>query len=1159
MDEKRPSTSSGRLSGLPRPSSRLPLPRTSGLLTAPGGGGGAGTGVIRPSPSKEGLRGLTQSTISDIRAANPRLRASSSRDKLNNASANANALRKPQRSVAPPVSSQAAVRGVRNRSASREPAPVPRENDDGRFKRPLAPRRKQSGQLSVATSQVTTALEGDYLQDALPILMSSTEEGVTFDTIRSQAKQTRPSLSERTIETLSRLPSSPAFKRHESDFFGSDGARRPSSRAGSGGSRPGSSYQSDGSTGMPLSRPGSSSGPSDGLHTNSRAPTNTYKPPLLTVQDTPNQRTTAMKTPSIKPSNSLKLTSASSKLQSRPSLSASIGPRTPSPEKQVAASVSRYGSKTLAARPLKPRASIHGLFKKPSMSSLDKPAATSELSVRTPQKASRASLSVKSTATSGEDRTLSSASMVSTALTVDSVEEAPATTARKSSAALREQIAKAKAARRTASRQVSGAAMPSTEETLVVSTNFELSDDPFGQKQLESSNRKVLASRISQARTSGKLNIGAMGLKEIPEEVLKMYDLDTIGQNDVSWAETVDLTRFVAAGNELETIDVSVFPDIDPSAVADDEDSQGHQFAGLESLDLHGNTLISVPMGLRRLHQLTSLNLAQNKLANNCLEVISQISTLRDLKLGNNLLCGPIDPCFSNLENLEILDLRGNNITALPEGVGNLSRLRILNLNQNSFESLPFKSLSKLPLTELLAHKNKLKGTLIEADVDCLNQLHTLDVSANQLTLLEPIDTAKPVSLPSLHQLTLSMNRLTMLPDMTSWKNLLSLTADENSIAAIPTGFTGLEKLRHVDFTSNDIRVIPPEIARMDGLALLRITGNPLRDKKFTSLTTEELKATLALRLEPIPAEDDGGIEQFGNGFDPSGGRSRAGYQPSTETAVTSLDDNDSSRSENDDFATPPTSAPASPVRSRSQTISNQTWPIKNGGILDRSNTQSSSLHPVICSKIAASQGIREIRLQHNTFTSFPNSLSFFSDTLTSLSMSHNQLVGESFLNEELDLTALKELDLSHNHITGLGPLTTNLRAPNLQRLDVSCNRIVGLPVLRDFFPSLSIFLAANNHMEELDPDTIKGMKIVDASDNDIAHLNPRIGLLGGTGNLERLNVTGNRFRVPRWNVLDRGTEATLRWLRGRVPYAEMAEWRAKAGNAEEDDFAELD
>lgn len=100
-----------------------------------------------------------------------------------------------------------------------------------------------------------------------------------------------------------------------------------------------------------------------------------------------------------------------------------------------------------------------------------------------------------------------------------------------------------------------------------------------------------------------------MGLKEIPTEVLKMYDLESLDRPGGAWAESVDLTRFVAADNELETIDDAIFPDTDPSDLANEDESEGRLFGGLESLDLHGNTLIALPMGLRRLQLLTSLNL----------------------------------------------------------------------------------------------------------------------------------------------------------------------------------------------------------------------------------------------------------------------------------------------------------------------------------------------------------------------------------------------------------------------------------------------------------------------------------------------------------------------------------------------------------------------
>ena len=427
--------------------------------------------------------------------------------------------------------------------------------------------------------------------------------------------------------------------------------------------------------------------------------------------------------------------------------------------------------------------------------------------------------------------------------------------------------------------------------------------------------------------------------------------------------------------------------------------------------------------------------------------------------------------------------------------------------------------------------------------------------------------------MPAVHQVCLSMNRLQSLPDISKWTNLLTLAADENSINAIPDGFTGLKQLRSVDFSSNDIRIIPPEIGRMENLVMLRLSGNPLREKKFSTMNTDDLKELLAQRLEPPPShlELDGaptaalssrGAKEHGNQF----AVASAPGAKSTDPAG-AVDDMDDSRSDLDDFATPPTSAPGSPARSRSHTLSNQAWPVKPGGVLDRSNTQSSSLHPVICSKLAASHKVYEIQLHHNLLASLPESLTFFAGTLSALSLAHNQLVGETYMggpsgNAGLDLPVLKELNLGSNHITGLGPLIAHLHAPKLQKLDVSCNRIAALPSgtqIRDTFPDLTVLLMANNHLAELDPEAIKGMRIVDAGNNDIAHLNPRIGLLGGVGGLERLDVSGNRFRVPRWNVLERGTEATLRWLRGRIPVAEMGAWKGEDGDDHETSMADLD
>ncbi|KAM0557012.1 hypothetical protein ACHAPJ_005692 [Fusarium lateritium] len=1152
-------SSQKRMSAIPR-LSKLPLPRPTSGIPKPTSALPRPASTIRPSPSRESLGGelrnprLRPSLSRDqLRTGQPdlqqraqRLRPTASREQLNTGTRRTSLISRPPAQLSPAKPPAKRVPSTPHRSIERQADIIEEQSTtppydppgeaigveyDGHiFPRQLTLTRRPSEVFAVSPLYDPANNIFDPNNSRPPT--ASTDDDDRFDTIRARPRKARPSLSERTIETLANIPSSPALsKKSSTNFFDQGRSRsragsRPRSRADSGASRPGSSYASDASTRLsskPGSRPGSSSGQSDHGFANFRASASAYRPPLTTIDGTPQKRSSAIvnRTPN-------------SRVQG------------PSPGKPTMPTP-KSGSKSMAARPAKPRAPVKGLFKKPSLPALGKNSLNGGADRR---------VSVNSSSTGSWDGTIpSSASSHNTSLTAESAEPGTPPSARKSSAALREQIAKAKAAKRAQMKAASGIQTQThqeEEEAPIVpsDTGFDFGvnhDDPFNLNRGQDPKKKVLQNRVSTARTTGRLNIAALHLKEIPVEVLKMYDLESIGTFDGSWAESIDLTRFVAADNELEELDDFIFPDSNPGSFDEAQASQGNIFAGLETLDMHGNLLVNVPLGLRRLTCLTSLNLSSNRLTNNSLDTISQVSSLRDLKLANNLFYGPLNPILSSLSELEILDVHGNNISALPSKIENMSRLRILNLSENSFESLPFDSLASLPITELNVRKNKLKGTLIEEPIGCLPQLHTLDASLNQLERLVPLGSA--IDLPVLHSLSLSMNRLQGLPDMTTWTNLLTLSVEENSISGIPNSFMSLEKLRHADFSSNDIRVIPPEVSRMDNLTMMRLSGNPLRDKKFVSITTEDLKEVLAGRLEPPPPYQEPaaqvGILDILSDAKVADANIR---QPSNVDATRFEEDDYRS---DDDFATPPQSPSrsrshtVSSRRSRSHTLSNQTWPVKPGGILDRSQTESSSLHPVVCSKVAAEHRVRQVFLQNNLFATLPNSLSFFAETLTALSLSHNQLLGEAYLTEDLELPALREISLASNHITGLGALTRYLHAPALEKIDVSLNRVNSLPTdLKEAFPSLNVLLASNNHIVDLEPEMIKGLKIVDVSSNDIAHLNPRLGLLGGSGGLERFEVSGNRFRVPRWNVIERGTDATLRWLRGRVPVAEMASWQ---------------
>lgn len=110
-------------------------------------------------------------------------------------------------------------------------------------------------------------------------------------------------------------------------------------------------------------------------------------------------------------------------------------------------------------------------------------------------------------------------------------------------------------------------------------------------------------------RIMGWFNIVVLNLKEILVEVMKMYDLESIGVNDGSWVESVDVICFVVVDNEFEILDDFIFLDYVLSDLDDDSDGLGNIFGGLENFDLYNNLLVNVFLGFCRFNYLIFLNL----------------------------------------------------------------------------------------------------------------------------------------------------------------------------------------------------------------------------------------------------------------------------------------------------------------------------------------------------------------------------------------------------------------------------------------------------------------------------------------------------------------------------------------------------------------------
>ncbi|CAK3913729.1 Leucine-rich repeat-containing 40 [Lecanosticta acicola] len=844
----------------------------------------------------------------------------------------------------------------------------------------------------------------------------------------------RPSLSHRTLESLQSIPLTPKERRRSSFFNPPESPMGPPPR-------PGSSLSSRNGS---RSRPGTSDG--------------TFPKPLGRSAS-PGKKIPATAQPTTRIAS--RLPSLGSGSSTRRSISGGLTSK-----------LQEVRTASQRASPAKKPTTTQAMGTGPKLSSGTRPAATSRPRKPRPQ------LGEAFASPSWQETNDTKAAAPSAE---------PKQAVSNSSAALREQIAAAKAAARTQKEAAHDSPQESTAVEDGAPFEEDLHSDPFNQAPKDE--KHILRNRINAARTDGRLNIAALGLKQIPDEVRSMYSSAAMEESKVNWAEVIDLVKFIAADNEFEVLEDAVFPDLSPDQLAADDQTEGNQFGGLTVLDLHNNSLVSLPMGLRRLERLTSLNLSHNKLDNDCADVISQIKTLKDLRLGHNNLSGAVPLKLCELSNLETLDLQNNRLLSLPEVLRDLVNIKVLNVSGNQLTALPMDALHTLPLVELDASNNALIASIfpLGSNVDGHPTLQVLNAANNSLAALcfTPF-----LNMPHLTSLNLTNNHLEALPDTTGWRELITLAVGDNKIAEFPVGFTGLQKLRNANFTSNEIRLLDPAIGMMDSLEFLILASNPLREKKFLTMSAADIKRDLRSRLAP---EELAGVEE-------------------PTSPVTVIGDSD---------------CPSS------------MWSLKNGRVLDlASEDLCDDLNDQLGSFLNSNEAIK-IDLHSNHITCIPPAL-WMAQKLRVLDLSCN-IMSSDYLSEELQLPELQELNLSKCRLASFEPLIAQLQAPNLTTLNVSANRLTGpLPALKETYPLLTTLFAYDNRISSISANTLRGLITVNLSSNDIAQLPAEVGLLWEEG-LRSLEIGANAFRVPNYHVLGKGTEATLRWLRDRLPASQGA------------------
>ncbi|CAL1272313.1 unnamed protein product [Larinioides sclopetarius] len=272
----------------------------------------------------------------------------------------------------------------------------------------------------------------------------------------------------------------------------------------------------------------------------------------------------------------------------------------------------------------------------------------------------------------------------------------------------------------------------------------------------------------------------------------------------------------------------------------------------LEVLDLTNNKIHSLPQKCKSSRTLQKLLLSQNDISS-IPTWFSELENIKEIYLSDNYLNEmPFPNNFGDrCNNLELVDLSGNNIKGLPESFGKLKKLSFLDLgssfdelernpmvsNGNEIEHLPITFCELINLTKLELDENQL--CQLPEEFGLLENLAYLDLSHNILKFL-------PESFGQLQRLKvcmLSMNCITHLPaSFGMLKSIEDLKLDNNLIEYLPESFENLTTLVSLDLYNNNLKEPPTGVKKLKFLKHL-----DLRENDF-GRTLEEL---LAISYEP--------------------------------------------------------------------------------------------------------------------------------------------------------------------------------------------------------------------------------------------------------------------------------------------------------------------
>lgn len=252
-------------------------------------------------------------------------------------------------------------------------------------------------------------------------------------------------------------------------------------------------------------------------------------------------------------------------------------------------------------------------------------------------------------------------------------------------------------------------------------------------------------------------------------------------------------------------------------------------------------SLKQIPGVVFGMTNLTELNLRCNQISAVPKEIV-MLQALKVLNVSENQLF-ELPREITQLKKLKTLDVADNHIKRLPDDIGELTKLETLRANRNRLTELPtsINGCTRIKLINL--YNNAIVN--LDSGISELGELEEFNASNNMLVSFPEvkrwtnlkrlyIQVNRLAELPSMDALcnlelfTVQQNALKAFPSMGNLTHLKKIDANSNQIPEIPLCFELMTSLVHLNMRKNLLTHIPPYLCRCKCLEILDFGNNPL-------------------------------------------------------------------------------------------------------------------------------------------------------------------------------------------------------------------------------------------------------------------------------------------------------------------------------------------